>query len=74
MIPVEQSNQDQSPGSKHPHPLRGRRAQGVSFCGISGPTAVLVDGDFFLRRYRQLRGKASPRQVARDLHAMCLAT
>lgn len=36
------------------------------------PTAILVDGDFFLRRYRQLKGKAPPRVVAKDLHKMCL--
>jgi uncharacterized LabA/DUF88 family protein len=35
------------------------------------PTAILVDGGFFLRRYRFLRGKASPKQVASDLHWMC---
>jgi hypothetical protein len=35
-------------------------------------TAILVDGDFFLRRYRQLKGKASPKIVAKDLHRMCL--
>jgi len=35
-------------------------------------TAFLVDGGFFLRRYRRLRGDATPRKVARDLHGMCL--
>ncbi len=35
------------------------------------PTAILIDGDFFLRRYRYLRGKAPPETVARDLHWMC---
>ena len=35
------------------------------------PTAILVDGDFFLRRYRYLRGNAPPDVVARDLHWMC---
>ena len=32
------------------------------------PIAVLVDGGFFLKRYRYLKGKASPSQVAKDLH------
>lgn len=35
------------------------------------PTAILVDGAFFLRRYRYLRGKAHPEKVASDLHWMC---
>lgn len=34
------------------------------------PTAILVDGDFFLRRYRYLRGNAAPERVAKDLHWM----
>jgi uncharacterized LabA/DUF88 family protein len=34
------------------------------------PTAVLFDGDFFLRRYRYLKGSATPKQVANDLHRM----
>jgi len=34
-------------------------------------TAVLVDGDFFLRRYRYLKGRATPQQVASALHWMC---
>jgi uncharacterized LabA/DUF88 family protein len=34
-------------------------------------TAILVDGEFFLRRYRFLRGVASPPEVARSLHWMC---
>jgi len=34
------------------------------------PTAVLFDGDFFLRRYRFLKGSAAPKQVANDLHRM----
>jgi len=37
------------------------------------PTAILIDGDFFLKRYRQLRGRVSPERVAKDLHGMCLA-
>jgi uncharacterized LabA/DUF88 family protein len=36
------------------------------------PTAILIDGDFFLRRYRALVGKQSPARVANDLHKMCL--
>jgi len=36
------------------------------------PTAVLVDGDFFLRRYRDQCGEHSPEQVARNLHELCL--
>ena len=36
-------------------------------------TAILVDGDFFLKRYRHLRGPMTPERVARDLHSMCLA-
>ncbi len=36
------------------------------------PTAVLVDGGFFLYRYRALRGIASPETAANDLHRMCL--
>lgn len=34
------------------------------------PTAILFDGGFFLRRYRYLRGSATPAQVAKDLHWM----
>lgn len=33
-------------------------------------TAVLFDGGFFLKRYRYLRGQASPKTVARDMHWM----
>jgi len=36
------------------------------------PTAVLIDGDFFLRRYRMLVGKQPPVRVADGLHKMCL--
>ncbi len=36
------------------------------------PTAVLVDGDFFLRRYRRQCGDHLPDQVARNLHHFCL--
>jgi uncharacterized LabA/DUF88 family protein len=35
------------------------------------PTAILVDGDFFIRRFRYLRGKLPPAKVAADLHWMC---
>lgn len=34
-------------------------------------TAVLIDGDFFLRRYRFLFGKQDGSKVATDLHWMC---
>lgn len=36
------------------------------------PTAILIDGDFFLKRYRIIFGKQSPEKVAQDLHHMCL--
>ncbi|RME96334.1 MAG: NYN domain-containing protein [Verrucomicrobia bacterium] len=35
-------------------------------------TAILVDGGFFIRRYRALRGKQTAAKVAEDLHRMCL--
>ncbi|QDU57466.1 NYN domain-containing protein [Aeoliella mucimassa] len=35
------------------------------------PTAILVDGSFFLKRYRYLRGSATPDQVAKDMVWMC---
>ena len=41
--------------------------------GLGGkvmPTAILVDGDFYLRRYRFLRGRATPDVVAKNLHWM----
>jgi uncharacterized LabA/DUF88 family protein len=34
-------------------------------------TAILVDGGFFLTRYRALRGNAPPKKVAGTLHWMC---
>jgi uncharacterized LabA/DUF88 family protein len=34
-------------------------------------TAVLIDGDFFIRRYRFLVGNQSAQKVATDLHWMC---
>jgi len=37
------------------------------------PTAVLVDGGFFLYRYRRLKGNASASDVAKSLHQMCMA-
>ena len=37
------------------------------------PTAVLVDGGFFLSRYRRLKGNATPYAVAKSLHQMCMA-
>ena len=36
------------------------------------PTAILVDGEFFLRRYRFLCGRQTPSKAAQDLHKMCL--
>jgi hypothetical protein len=36
-------------------------------------TAILVDGDFFLKRYRHLCGSMTPERVARDLPGMCLS-
>lgn len=51
------------------------RAQGIFF-GLTGRavmrTAFMVDGAFFLRRYRALRGNDYPEKVARRLYAMCL--
>lgn len=35
------------------------------------PTAILVDGEFFLRRYRHLRGFQHPDKTAADMHWMC---
>lgn len=35
-------------------------------------TAILIDGDFFIRRYRYLIGDQRSTQVAGDLHRMCL--
>lgn len=35
------------------------------------PTAVLIDGDFFLKRYRYLCGSQAPEKAAADLHWMC---
>jgi uncharacterized LabA/DUF88 family protein len=35
-------------------------------------TAFLIDGDFFLRRYRNLKGNRPPQIVAKALHQMCL--
>jgi uncharacterized LabA/DUF88 family protein len=35
------------------------------------PTAILIDGGFFLRRYRQLKGNNSAEAVAKELHWMC---
>lgn len=36
------------------------------------PTAVLIDGDFFLRRYRKVYKNQKPIVVAKKLHEMCL--
>lgn len=35
-------------------------------------TAILIDGDFFLRRFRALHGKQSAQDVAEGMHRMCL--
>jgi uncharacterized LabA/DUF88 family protein len=35
------------------------------------PTAILVDGDFFLKRHRRIYGNKEPAEVARELHRMC---
>ncbi len=35
-------------------------------------TAFLIDGGFFLKRFRTLQGARSPLEVAKALHAMCL--
>ncbi|HEY3761846.1 MAG TPA: NYN domain-containing protein [Verrucomicrobiae bacterium] len=35
-------------------------------------TAILIDGDFFIRRYRYLLGNQQFAKVAGDLHRMCL--
>ena len=35
-------------------------------------TAFLIDGGFFLTRFRTLEGSKTPKQAARSLHAMCL--
>lgn len=37
------------------------------------PTAILVDGDFFLRRYEVIYGRNGADRTASDLHKMCLA-
>lgn len=36
------------------------------------PTAFLIDGGFFLRRYHRLQGSRTPREAAHALHRMCL--
>jgi uncharacterized LabA/DUF88 family protein len=43
--------------------------EGFSLGGIA--TAVLIDGDFFIRRFRFLAGKQPAQKVAADLHWMC---
>src|SRR5581483_10625071 len=35
------------------------------------PTAILIDGDFFVRRFRFLASKQTAQKVAADLHWMC---
>lgn len=34
--------------------------------------AILIDGGFFIKRYRSLIGNNPPAKVAKDLHEMCL--
>lgn len=58
----------QSLGSKHPTLLGVAQPKGFLM-----RTAVLVDGGFFLKRYRALKGSRTPSEVAKALHAMCLA-
>jgi uncharacterized LabA/DUF88 family protein len=39
------------------------------------PTAILVDGGFFIKRYRQIYSNIadqSPQKVAKNLHSICL--
>ncbi len=36
------------------------------------PTAILVDGGFFIKRYRSIYDFNSPEKVAKDLYEMCL--
>jgi len=37
------------------------------------PTAILVDGGYFIKRYRSLVSPTHPPQeVAKNMHAMCL--
>lgn len=46
--------------------------KGFKLSGSDVKTAFLIDGDFFLRRFRYLQGHAPPGRVARSLHWMCL--
>ena len=39
--------------------------------GIALPTAILINGGFFLRRYHTLRGSVTPPAAAKGLHWMC---
>ena len=54
--------------------MAGRPSPGdfLFFVGADMPTAVLIDGGFFLHRYHGLRGSVPPKMAARDLHRMCL--
>lgn len=36
------------------------------------PTAILIDGEFFLKRHHFIYGSKKPSTVAEDLHKMCL--
>lgn len=37
------------------------------------PTAILIDGGFFVRRYRHLRGPRNPVEAAAELHRLCIS-
>ena len=41
-----------------------------TFCCV--PTAILIDGGFFLKGHRFFFGKTTPKRVAEDLERMCL--
>jgi hypothetical protein len=36
------------------------------------PTAILIDGDFFLKRHRFIYGTMKPAEIAQGMHKMCL--
>ena len=36
------------------------------------PTAILIDGDFFLKRHRFIYGTMKPSEIAQSMHKMCL--
>lgn len=37
------------------------------------PTAILIDGSFFLKQHMRLHGSKKPAEAAKDLQAMCFA-